>query len=87
MSQPSMSSCVPRVHLRDVDDKAGAFQPAPSLAQRKFSLLLTVVHVVIIVVIITSIIAISITIRTIIRTAATEGAGLARWRALSQAAG
>ena len=75
MSQPSISSSLSPVHLRDVQDKVGKLQPAPTLAQRQISLLLlfmvVVVVVIVIVVIITNNIVISIIIITIIRTAAT----------------
>ena len=73
MSQPSISSSLSPVHLRDVQDKVGKLQPVPTLAQRQLSLLLLlmVVVVIVIVVIITSNIVISIIIITIIRTAAT----------------
>ena len=80
------------VHLRDVQDKVGKLQTAPAPAQRQLSLLLLlllllIVVVVVIVVIITNNIVIRIVIITIIRTAATQWAGLARWRKLPQAAG
>ena len=75
MSQPSISSSLSPVHLRDVQDKVGKVQPIPTLAQRQLSLLLLMVVVVaaviVIVVIITSNTVISIIIITIIRTAAT----------------
>ena len=76
MSQPSSSSSLSPVHLRDVQDKVGKLQPVPTLAQRQFSLLLllllmVVVVVVVIVVIITSNIVINIITITIFRTAAT----------------
>ena len=78
MSQPSISSSLSPVHLRDVQDKVGKLQPVPTLAQRQLSLLLLmVIVVVLIVVVITSnivinmIIIITIIIITIIRTAAT----------------
>ena len=88
MSQPFISSPLSPVHLRDVQDNVGKLQPVPTLAQRQLSLLLfMVVVVIVIVVIITSNIVISIITITIIRTAATSGAGLARWRDLPQAAG
>ena len=87
MSQPSISSSLSPVHLHDVQDKVGKLQPIPTLAQRQLSLLLLVVVVVIVIVVIITInIAISIIRITIIRTAATEGAGLARWQELPQAA-
>ena len=91
MSQPSISSSLSPVHLRDVQDKVGKLRPVPTLAQRQLSLLPLMVVVVVVViatvVIITSNIVINIIIITIIRTAATQGAGLARWRDLPQAAG
>ena len=59
MSQPSISSSLSPVHLRDVQDKVGKLQPVPTLAQRQLS------------VIVTSNIVINIIIITIIRTAAT----------------
>ena len=74
MSQPSISSSLSPVHLRDVQDKVGKLQPVPTLAERQLSLLLlmvVVVVIIVIVVIITSNIVISIIIITIIRTAAT----------------
>ena len=72
MSQPSISSSLSPVHLRDVQDKVGKLQPVPTLAQRQLSLLLLmVVVVIVIVVIITSNIVISNVIITIIRAAAT----------------
>ena len=79
MSQPSISSSLSPVHLRDVQDKVGKLQPVPTLAQRQLSLLLlllllmvvVVAAVIVIVVIIPSNIVISINIITIIRTAAT----------------
>ena len=95
MRQPSVASSVSPVHLRDVHDKAGKLQPVPAPAKRQFSLLLlllmvvvvVVVVVIVIVVIITNNFVITIILITIIRTAATQGAGLARWRDLPQAAG
>ena len=88
MSQHSISSSLSPVHLRDVQDKTGKLQSVPAPAQREFSLLLMVVVVldIVIVVIITNNIVISIII-TIIRTVATQGAGLARWWDLPLAAG
>ena len=75
MSQPSISSSLSPVHLRDVQDKVGKLQPVPTLAQRQLSLLLllmvVVVVVIVIAVIITSITVLNIIIITIIRTAAT----------------
>ena len=75
MSQPSISSSLSPVHLRDVQDKVGKLQPVPTLAQRQISLLLLMVVVVVVVIVIvvttTSNIVISIIIITIIRTAAT----------------
>ena len=75
MSQPSISSSLSPVHLRDVQDKVGKLQPVPTLAQRQLSLLLlmvvVVVAVIVIVVIIPSNIVISIIIIAMIRTAAT----------------
>ena len=76
MSQPSISSSLSPVHLRDVQDKVGKLQPVPTLAQRQLSLLLLMVVVVVvaviaIVILIPSNIVISIIIITIIRTAAT----------------
>ena len=72
MFQPSSSSSLPPVHLRDVQDKVGKLQPVPTLAQRQLRLflLMVVVVVIVIVVVITSNIVISIIIITIIRTAA-----------------
>ena len=70
MSQPSISSSLSPVHLRDVQDNVGKLQPVRTLAQRQLSLLLllmVVVVVIVIVVIITSNIVISIIIITIIR--------------------
>ena len=73
MSQPSISSSLSPVHLRDVQDKVGKLQPVPTLAQRQLSLLLLlmVVIVVVVIVIVTSNIVINIIISTLIRTAAT----------------
>ena len=76
MSQPSSSSSLSPVHLRDVQDKVGKLQPVPTLAQRQLSLLpllmvVIVVVVIVMVVIVTSSIVINIIIITIIRTAAT----------------
>ena len=72
MSQPSISSSLSHVHLRDAQDKVGKLQPVPTLAERQLSLLLLmVVVVIVIVVIITGNIVISTIIITIIRTAAT----------------
>ena len=85
MSQPSISSSLSPVHLRDVQDKVGKLQPVPTLAQRQLSLLLLMVVVVIVIVANDNIVIIIII--TIIRTAATQRAGLARWRDLPQATG
>ena len=52
MSQPSSSSSLSPVHLRDVQDKVGKLQPVPTLAQRQLSLLLLMVVVVIVIIII-----------------------------------
>ena len=72
MSQPSISSSLSPVHLRDVQNKVGKLQPVPTLPQRHLSLLLLMVVVVIVaVVIITSNIAINILITAIILTATT----------------
>ena len=74
MSQPSISSSLSPVHLRDVQDKVSALRPVPTLVQRQLSLLLlmvVVVAVIVIAVIIPSNIVISIIIITVIRTAAT----------------
>ena len=77
------------VHLRDLQNKVGKLQPVPTLAQRQLSLILLMVVavVIVIVVMVTSNIVINTIIITIIRTAATKEAGLARRRDLPQAAG
>ena len=81
------SPCPP-VHLRDVQDKVGKLRPIPAPAQHQLSILLLMVVVVfIVIVVITNNIVTSIIIITIIRAAATQGAWLARWRDLAQAAG
>ena len=62
MSQPSSSSSLSPVHLRDVQDKVGKLQPVPTLAQRQLSLLplLMVVIVVVVIVIVVFVAAVSV---------------------------
>ena len=52
MPQPSISSSLSPVHMRDVQDKVGKLQPVPTLAERQLSLLLLMVVVVIVIVVI-----------------------------------
>ena len=62
MSQPSFSSSLSPVHLRDVQDKVGKLQPVPTLVQRQFSLLLLMVVVVVAIIVIVVIIVIIVVV-------------------------